>query len=267
MAYISVLITGESASRATAIFENTEYEISNQCSNTFPITFDFSRLSWTLCLPHQSSEHCWSSAPDKVCRPVCVEVPSETEAVVGNPMKLTCIFCLKREEVSPITIVNWFYTPPGGKRVNILYYNELSQKENDRPRELESPLKGRLAWNGSRDMQELSIRILNVTVNDTGTYTCKVFRQFTFDFYSPSVNKTLDIHLAVKEEASEDTTAIYSEIMMYVLLVFLTFWLLVEMVYCYRKISKSDEQAQDTATNYLAIPSENKENLGVPVME
>lgn len=47
--------------------------------------------------------------------------------------------------------------------------------------------------------------------------------------------------------ASEDTTALYSEIMMYVLLVFLTFWLLVEMVYCYRKISKSDEQAQDTA--------------------
>lgn len=47
--------------------------------------------------------------------------------------------------------------------------------------------------------------------------------------------------------ASDDPTAFYSEIMMYVLLVFLTFWLLVEMVYCYRKISKSDEQAQDTA--------------------
>lgn len=46
--------------------------------------------------------------------------------------------------------------------------------------------------------------------------------------------------------ASDDITAIYSEIMMYVLLVFLTFWLLVEMVYCYRKISKSDEQTQDT---------------------
>lgn len=47
--------------------------------------------------------------------------------------------------------------------------------------------------------------------------------------------------------ATKDLTAIYSEIMMYVLLVFLTFWLLVEMVYCYRKISKSDELAQDTA--------------------
>jgi len=47
--------------------------------------------------------------------------------------------------------------------------------------------------------------------------------------------------------ASQDIAALYSEIMMYVLLVFLTFWLLVEMIYCYRKISRSDEQAQDSA--------------------
>lgn len=47
--------------------------------------------------------------------------------------------------------------------------------------------------------------------------------------------------------ASQDITALYSQIMMYVLLVFLTFWLLVEMIYCYRKISKSDDQAQDNA--------------------
>lgn len=47
--------------------------------------------------------------------------------------------------------------------------------------------------------------------------------------------------------ASLDATALYSEITMYVLLVFLTSWLLVEMVYCYRKISRSDEQTQDAA--------------------
>ncbi|TNN23936.1 Sodium channel subunit beta-3 [Liparis tanakae] len=35
--------------------------------------------------------------------------------------------------------------------------------------------------------------------------------------------------------------------MMYVLLVCLTCWLLLEMVYCYRKISQSDEQTQDAA--------------------
>lgn len=105
------------------------------------------------------------------------------------------------------------------------------------PRDLEGPWRGRLVWNGSKDLQELSISILNVTMNDTGTYNCVVFRQFEFDSYSHSVTKTLVINLVVREE----------EIMMYVLLVFLTCWLLVEMVYCYRKISKSDEQAQDTA--------------------
>ncbi|XP_006750644.1 sodium channel subunit beta-3-like [Leptonychotes weddellii] len=50
-----------------------------------------------------------------VCIPVCVEVPSETEAVQGNPMKLRCISCMKREEVEATTVVEWFYRPEGGK--------------------------------------------------------------------------------------------------------------------------------------------------------
>lgn len=113
--------------------------------------------------------------------------------------------------------------------------------------EQEGPFKGRLAWNGSQDLQDVSILILNVSYNDSGLYECTVLREFEFGFFTPSFSKTKNIMLNVKEKATDDTTAIYSEIMMYVLLVFLTFWLLVEMVYCYRKISKSDEQAQDTA--------------------
>lgn len=50
-----------------------------------------------------------------VCAPVCVEVPSETEAVQGNAMKLRCISCMKREEVEASTVVEWFYRPEGGK--------------------------------------------------------------------------------------------------------------------------------------------------------
>lgn len=68
------------------------------------------------------------------------------------------------------------------------------------PRELEGPWQGRLVWNGSKDLQELSISILNVTMNDTGTYNCVVFRQFEFDSYSHSVTKTLVINLVVREE-------------------------------------------------------------------
>lgn len=42
-------------------------------------------------------------------------------------------------------------------------------------------------------------------------------------------------------------TSIISEIMMYILLVFLTLWLLIEMVYCYRKVAKAEETAQENA--------------------
>lgn len=54
-------------------------------------------------------------SPVSVCLPVCVEVPSETEAVQGSPMKLRCISCMKREEVEATTVVEWFYRPEGGK--------------------------------------------------------------------------------------------------------------------------------------------------------
>uniref|UniRef100_A0A3Q3X1W2 Sodium channel regulatory subunit beta-3 n=1 Tax=Mola mola TaxID=94237 RepID=A0A3Q3X1W2_MOLML len=192
-------------------------------------------------------------------QPVCVDVPSATEVVLGESMKLTCIACMKREEIKARTRVDWYYTPT--KETNIYKY------ESDRCFETDGPFKGRLRWIGSKDLQDLSIYLSNVTYNDSGYYECHVQRKFEFDFFTPSVTIVKDITLLVKEKASEDTTAFYSEILMYVLLVFLTFWLLVEMVYCYRKISKSDEQNQDTATNYLAIPSEQKAAPDTPVTQ
>lgn len=59
----------------------------------------------------------------------------------------------------------------------------------------------------------------------------------------PALNGSIVLFCA----AGEDFTAVISEIMMYVLLVFLTLWLLIEMVYCYIKISRADEVAQDNA--------------------
>ncbi|KAL7831751.1 hypothetical protein AOLI_G00292990 [Acnodon oligacanthus] len=202
------------------------------------------------------------------CRTVCVDPNAQsqneiqTEAVVGNPMKLTCISCMKREEIEAVTRVNWYYKPKDSRdfRQHIFLYDS-------RPQNLEGPWKGRLMWNGSKDMQDVSISIANVTMNDTGSYECVVHRTFYFNLYTPTFSNNITINLVVRETEIRDSTAVYSEIMMYVLLVFLTFWLLVEMVYCYRKISKSDEQAQDSATDYLAIPSENKENPGPAVTE
>ncbi|XP_047247665.1 sodium channel subunit beta-3 isoform X2 [Girardinichthys multiradiatus] len=171
-------------------------------------------------------------------RPVCVDVASDTEAVLGKTMKLTCISCLKREEVKTNTTVNWYFRPKENENTK----QHIYKYENGIRKGLNEHFTGRLEWKGSKDLQDVSISILNVSESDSGFYECHV-------------------------NPSNDTAAIYSEIMMYVLLVFLTFWLLVEMVYCYRKISKSDEQAQDAETNYLAVPSEQKDNTVAPVPE
>ncbi|XP_049930417.1 sodium channel subunit beta-3 isoform X1 [Epinephelus moara] len=206
----------------------------------------------------------------RLSRPVCVEVPSETDAVLGKPMKLTCISCMKREEIEAKTHVDWFFTPDKDNdkdQDNLPEKIHIYKYDIDTPSDSDGPFKNRLTWNGSQDLQDISIQITNVTFNDSGTYECQIHREFKFDFFTPSITALKKIELKVKQQAANDPTALYSEIMMYVLLVFLTFWLLVEMVYCYRKISKSDEQAQDTATNYLAIPSEQKDNPAAPVTE
>lgn len=40
---------------------------------------------------------------------MCVDTLSDTDAVLGKPMKLTCIYCMKREEVKVNTRVDWYY--------------------------------------------------------------------------------------------------------------------------------------------------------------
>ncbi|XP_053450862.1 sodium channel subunit beta-3 isoform X1 [Nycticebus coucang] len=148
----------------------------------------------------------------------------------------------------------------------LLLYLQIYEYRNGH-QEVESPFQGRLQWNGSKDLQDVSITVLNVTLNDSGLYTCNVSREFEFEAHRPFVKTTRLIPLRVTEEAGEDFTSVVSEIMMYILLVFLTLWLLIEMIYCYRKVSKAEEAAQENASDYLAIPSENKENSAVPVEE
>nr|XP_056716843.1 sodium channel subunit beta-3 [Euleptes europaea] len=199
-----------------------------------------------------------------VCSAVCVEVPSETEAVQGSHMKLLCISCMKREEVAANTVVEWFYRADGEVADKPIYVYE-SEKQPILPPQTQ--FSGRLMWNGSKDMQDVSISVHNISLNDSGVYTCKVNRTLDFDIYQHTVITSTLIHLTVVEKAGEDFTSVISEIMMYILLVFLTLWLLIEMVYCYRKVSKAEEAAEENATDYLAIPSENKENCAVPVEE
>lgn len=193
------------------------------------VTHLFIIITSLLCFVHLSHQ-------------VCVDVPSETQAVLGQSMKLTCIDCMKREEVKAKTRVEWYFVQNDSwSRILLFKFEEKSTIEPN------SSFNDRMVWNGSQDLQDLSIRIRNVSFSDSGFYQCRVHREFQFKYFNPRVSTIKNITLTVIEKESEDPTALYSEIMMYVLLVFLTLWLLVEMVYCYRKISKSDEEAQDTA--------------------
>lgn len=74
------------------------------------------------------------------------------------------------------------------------------------PQEQDGPWKGRLFWNGSKDLQDVSISIINVTMNDSGLYECVVHRQFTFNSYTPSFETTVKIELVVRKEGKEELT-------------------------------------------------------------
>ncbi|XP_078282712.1 sodium channel regulatory subunit beta-3 [Rhinoraja longicauda] len=196
----------------------------------------------------------------RCCQLVCVEVPSDTEALHGTNMKLTCISCVRREEVNTDTMVAWTYVN-NDQEISIYEFNGA-------PRGLKGPYHGRILWSGSKDLQDVSITIVNVTLNDSGLYRCTVKRYFNYEMHRPSVTNVKEVQLTVHEDALQDFTSYISEIMMYLLLVFLTLWLVIEMIYCYRKILKSEQAARGNEADYLAIPSGNKENHStVPVEE
>ncbi|XP_028837818.1 sodium channel, voltage-gated, type I, beta a isoform X2 [Denticeps clupeoides] len=177
----------------------------------------------------------------QLCSAACVEVDSDTEAVVGAGFKIGCISCKKRGEVRAIAVVNWYFKANGDSEFSHIY-NYADQT----PYIADERFYGRLAWNGSKktlDLQEGSIYILNVTYNDTGTYHCYFDRTLVFPFYEFHTNASKTINLNVVAKATRGMASILSEVMMYVSIIGLQLWLLVEMIYCYKKISAAGEEA------------------------
>nr|ABO30513.1 sodium channel beta1 subunit long form [Sternopygus macrurus] len=197
----------------------------------------------------------------------CVEVDSDTEAVVGQGFKLGCISCKMRGEVEASATVDWWFMAKGESEFSHIYsYADMVGMVND------ERFLDRLDWMGSKntfDLQDGSIYIVNVTLNDTGTYRCYFDRTLTFSYYEYRTNTTKYITINVAPKASRGMASILSEVMMYVSIIGLQLWLLVEMVYCYRKIAAAGEEAlRESAAEYLAIASESKDNCtGVAVAE
>ncbi|KAK9514199.1 hypothetical protein VZT92_027682 [Zoarces viviparus] len=194
-----------------------------------------------------------------LCRGACVEVDSNTEAVVNEGFKLGCISCKKRGEVKATASVDWYFMASDETEENPIYSYENKRAYIHDPR-----FEGRLAWNGSKktnDLQEGSIYILNVTFNDTGTYRCIFTRILEYSNFEHPANSTKIIHMKVVPKLTRGLASILSEVMMYVTIIGLQVWLAIEMIYCYRKISAAGEEAlRESAAEYLAIASESKDN-------
>uniref|UniRef100_A0A8B9HRJ3 Sodium channel regulatory subunit beta-3 n=1 Tax=Astyanax mexicanus TaxID=7994 RepID=A0A8B9HRJ3_ASTMX len=124
----------------------------------------------------------------------------ETEAVLGKPIKLTCISCMKREEIEAKTKVDWYFYNSTELRETV---KKLRIYEFNRsPPDEDGPWKGRLLWNGSKDLQDVSISITNVTLSDAGRYMCVVSRTFSFNLYTPTFTNSITINLVVREKAT-----------------------------------------------------------------
>lgn len=171
----------------------------------------------------------------------CVEVESDTEAVANEGFKLGCISCKMRSEVPATAAVYWFFKASDESEFSPLYTYEDEEGNITDPR-----FYDRLKWNGSKktqDLQDGSIYILNVTFNDTGTYLCTFHRHLMYSSYAfqTFTNKTIVINVVPR--LTRGMASILSEVMMYVSIIGLQVWLLVEMIYCYRKISAAGEEA------------------------
>lgn len=194
-----------------------------------------------------------------LCHGACVEVDSDTEAVADEGFKLGCISCKMRGEVPATATVDWFFRALGETDFSHLYrYDEKGGDIKD------DRFYHRLCWNGSKetnDLQDGSIFILNVTFNDTGTYNCNFTRTLMYPKYEFQTTPNKSITITVVPRLTRGIASILSEVMMYVSIIGLQFWLVVEMIYCYRKISAAGEEAlRESAAEYLAIASESKDN-------
>ncbi|KAI2590271.1 sodium voltage-gated channel beta subunit 1 [Homo sapiens] len=116
--------------------------------------------------------------------------------------KILCISCKRRSETNAETFTEWTFRQKGTEEfVKILRYeNEVLQLEED------ERFEGRVVWNGSRgtkDLQDLSIFITNVTYNHSGDYECHVYRLLFFENYEHNTSVVKKIHIEVVDKETK----------------------------------------------------------------
>uniref|UniRef100_A0A8V5GAQ5 Sodium channel regulatory subunit beta-3 n=1 Tax=Melopsittacus undulatus TaxID=13146 RepID=A0A8V5GAQ5_MELUD len=167
----------------------------------------------------------------------CVEVPSGSEAVLGLPFRLLCIACKRRSETAAEATAEWFFRGEGEPE----FHKILEYSPEDPPWVAPGPFLGVLSWNGSRgtrDLQDLSVRLAAVGRPHGGHYVCRLRRNLTFDGYVYSLARNQSLRLDVVDKARRDLASIVSEVLMYVLIVLLTLDpMLSHVIPCYPMLS------------------------------
>ncbi|KAF3693037.1 Myelin protein zero-like protein 3 Precursor [Channa argus] len=115
-----------------------------------------SLLCWFVCL-----------APSLVFS-ITVNTPAELHASKGDVVTLSCTFSSKDRPTSKMT-VDWSYRPQsGGPPQTFFHFSSQTFPPPD------GQFMGRIRWLGSPARGDVSISLINATLNDNGTYTCAV---------------------------------------------------------------------------------------------
>ncbi|XP_030606124.1 sodium channel subunit beta-1 [Archocentrus centrarchus] len=192
------------------------------------------------------------------CHGGCAEVDSLTEAVAGEGFLLGCISCKTREEVRAQTTVDWHFKPLGEEEFRHIFHYDHPTADI-----LHEDFSDRLEWHGTLndDIQTGAIYINNITFNDTGTYRCTFHRTLFLPLSPEQVTVEKEVELSVVAVANRELADVISEIMMYVLIVVLQLWLIVVLVYCYKKIWDEHEAREARkAEKAQAAQLESKDN-------
>ncbi|KAG7322055.1 hypothetical protein KOW79_014913 [Hemibagrus wyckioides] len=118
---------------------------------------------------------------------ITVTAPMEINAVQGDTITLSCHFTSTHRPTSRISI-DWSFKPQNeGPSQGFFHFHSVAYPPDG------GHFKGRVEWHGDPARGDASIRLLNASLNDNGTYICAV--RNPPDVQGPPSNTILTVSL------------------------------------------------------------------------
>uniref|UniRef100_A0A8B9K9G6 Sodium channel, voltage-gated, type I, beta b n=1 Tax=Astyanax mexicanus TaxID=7994 RepID=A0A8B9K9G6_ASTMX len=176
----------------------------------------------------------------------CALVDSDTEAVAGQDFKLGCISCKMRGEVEASATADWFFKARGETEFahvsNLCVYTVYIHSV------FRSLIKI-VRYSPDLVVEGSLSHIRNI---------CFHAEILCIMLFNKDRHMVWHINKCINElyiDSTRGTASIVSEIMMYVSIIGLQLWLLVEMIYCYRKIAAAGDEALRASASVFRSPS------------